>query len=90
MEEIITDLKGNRFRTQFDFLSPQQVSAVKSVLMKSEITPALVASLVSAIKQSDNNPHINTNRRNSRDCRIYSYIQEKWSRFIRRNIHRRS
>jgi hypothetical protein len=52
MEEIITDLKGNRFRMQFDFLSPQQVSAVKSVLMKSEITPALVASLVSAIQQA--------------------------------------
>ncbi len=52
MEEIITDLKGDRFRAQFDFLSPQQVSAVKSVLMKSEVTPALVESLVSAIKQA--------------------------------------
>ncbi len=52
MEEIITDMKGDRFRAQFDFLSPQQVSAVKSVLMKSEVTPALVESLVSAIKQA--------------------------------------
>jgi hypothetical protein len=52
MEETIRDLKGNPYRLQLENLSPQQISAVKSVLMKSEITPALVASVVSAIKQT--------------------------------------
>ncbi len=53
MEEIFRDLKGNSYKMQLENLNPQQVSAVKSVLMKSEITPALVASVVSAIQQSE-------------------------------------
>ncbi len=53
MEDTIRDLKGNPYRLQLENLSPQQISAVKSVLMKSEITPALVASVVSAIKHAE-------------------------------------
>jgi len=52
MEETIRDLKGIPYKLQLENLSPQQISAVKSVLMKSEITPALVASVVSAIQQA--------------------------------------
>lgn len=52
MEETIRDLKGNPYRLQLENLNPHQVSAVKSVLMKSEITPMLVASVVSAITQA--------------------------------------
>ena len=52
MEDTITDLKGIPYKLQFENLNPAQISAVKSVLMKSEITPALVESVVSAIKQS--------------------------------------
>jgi hypothetical protein len=53
MEETIRDLKGNLYRLQLENLSSQQISAVKSLLQKSEITPALVASVVSAIKQAE-------------------------------------
>ena len=53
MEDTIRDLKGTLYRLQLENLNPHQVSAVKSLLMKSEITPALVASVVSAIQQSE-------------------------------------
>jgi len=53
MEEMITDLKGIPYKLQLDNLNPQQISAVKYVLMKSEITPALAASVVSAIQQAE-------------------------------------
>jgi hypothetical protein len=53
MEDTIRDLKGTVYKLQLENLSPQQISAVKSVLQRSEITPALVASVVSAIQQAD-------------------------------------
>lgn len=52
MEDTIRDLKGNLYKLQLENLNPHQVSEVKSLLMKSEITPALVQSVVSAITQA--------------------------------------
>ena len=53
MEDTIRAIKGGLYRLQLENLSPQQINAVKSVLMKSEITPALVASVVSAIQHAE-------------------------------------
>lgn len=57
MEETIRDLKGNTYKLQLENLNPQQVSTVKSVLQRSEITPALVQSVVAAITQAEGPGH---------------------------------